>query len=143
MAGKHTIFIGALFHVAIAMLEADSSTPRITLPESSLEPLPCTSQLPLAAARAWQHLGRHSIAKLGMDVSTCTLSPLLIPSMGRSCCFSLVLCSLLKAEMSECGCVLQCRAGLSKAPCTDSCLGYNTAPAWPSSSLKKLRPENT
>lgn len=101
MASKHTIFIGALFHVAVAVLESDSSTLRITLPESSLEPLPCTSQLPVAAARACQHLGRLSIAKIGMDVSICTLSPLPIPSLGASCCFSLALCSLLKAQMSE------------------------------------------
>lgn len=105
--------------------------------ESSLEPLPCTSQLPVAAARACQHLGRLSIPKFGMDVSICTLGPLLIPS--KSCCFSLVFCSLLKAEMSEL--VLpfpRCRAGLLKAPCSDSCLVYNTAAAWPRSSLKKL-----
>lgn len=106
MARKHTIFIGALFHIAIAMFESDSSTPWIALPASSLEPLPCTSQLPQAAARAWQHLGRLSIPKIGMDISTGTLSPLLIPSMGRSCCFSLFLRSLLKPEMSECACVL-------------------------------------
>lgn len=54
MARKHTIFIGALFHVAIAMFKSDSPMLDNVVPASYLELLSSTSQLPPAAARTWQ-----------------------------------------------------------------------------------------
>lgn len=148
MARKHTIFISALFHVAIAMFESDSSTPQISLPASSLEPLPCTSQLPMAAARSWQHLGKLSIPKIGMDASICTLSPLLIPSMGRSCCFSHVF--MFPVETRDVRVWLcpfpLCRAGLSKALCSDTLLGLQHCSCLAQKLFQKAQlfwPENT
>lgn len=70
MARKHTIFIGALFHVAIAMFKSNSSTLHNVVPASSLEPLSCTSQLPVAAARAWQRPGTGE-AQHSKDCSGC------------------------------------------------------------------------
>lgn len=54
MARKHTIFIGALFHVAIAMFKLDSPMVDNVVPASYLELLSSTLQLPPAAARTWQ-----------------------------------------------------------------------------------------
>lgn len=96
------------------MLESHSSTLPLLLPSSSL-------QLPARAGQV-QHIAMHErvamderiamherIAmdeRIAMPVSICSLSPLLSPALGRSCCFSLFLHSLLKAEMSEGGFVL-------------------------------------
>lgn len=81
--------------------------------------LPCTSQLPAARAGQAQHCRDWN------EVSILTLSPLLSPSL------------LLFPDFRF---PVDVRAWLrlSKAPCSDSCLGYSTAAAWPSSSLKKL-----
>ena len=82
MARKHTIFIGALFHVAIAMFKSDSPTLDNVVPASYLESLSSTSQLPAAAARTWQRTPRDQGAlgfkRLATDVSICTSNPLLI-----------------------------------------------------------------
>lgn len=142
MARKHTIFIGALFHVAIAMFKSDSSTLHNVVPASSLEPLSCTSQLPVAAARAWQRPGTGE-AQHSKDCSGCLnlhLESSSHPFHGKKLLLSPVLFSLLKPEVSDRGCVLPPLQGwaLQGSLQSDSCPGHNTAAALPRSYLKKL-----
>lgn len=88
MARKHTIFIGALFHVAIAVFKTDRPTLDNVVPGSYLESLSSASQLPAAAARTWQCTPRDrgglGFKTLATDVSICTSNPLLLPFMGRT-----------------------------------------------------------
>lgn len=91
MARNHTIFIGALFHVAIAVFKSDSPTLDNMILASYLELLSSTSQLPAAAARTWQCTPQDrrglGFKRLAIDVSICTSNLLFISFMGRSCCF--------------------------------------------------------
>lgn len=127
MARKHTIFIGALFHVAIATFKSDSSTLHNMVPASSLEPLSCTSQLPVAAARAWQRPGTGE-AQHSKDCSGCLnlhLESSSHPFHGKKLLLSPGFIFPVEARGVRTVVVSfpLCRAGLSKAPC-------RVTPAW-------------